>query len=356
MRIIFSAKLMLAAMIPKDSDVNGSNGKGTTSVFNISPGEHDRDADVGIYKSARIGNRVWVDANRDGVQGVEEEGIENVLVELVDMRDSVCVKSRTDDQGLYALGDIAMGDYYVRFTPPFGYRFTRPNRTSDDMDSDVEGRYGYGTTGALLMYPGDDKMHLDAGIYEDFALAVDVIDFGVQLKGNQVAISWLLADESNVEKYVVERKSNSLNEYEAVLKINVDQGSVIKNEHYLVWNQLNSPDIYHYRLRIIEKNGEENLSKTKMVQFLSEEFSLQIGPNPAMDFIDIFAFDQDGGELKVQFWDMVGKLQHGETILLETGRFNRSRIDVHTWPQGPYIVKVMKNGQIAEQRIVTVIR
>jgi len=107
----------------------------------------------------QIGNRVWFDADRDGIQDAGEPALEGVLVELLDehgdpvLRGGVPVTARTDSRGLYYFEVEPGTSYVVRFTA--------------DAGTDVSGLVSYGVTDPaelLLTQPGSGS---DAAVDSD---------------------------------------------------------------------------------------------------------------------------------------------------------------------------------------------
>ena len=73
---------------------------------------------------ASIGDRVWNDADADGIQDTAEAGIPDVTVELYDSGGSLTATTTTGTDGLYAFSNLAPGDYYLVFVAPSGYSFS----------------------------------------------------------------------------------------------------------------------------------------------------------------------------------------------------------------------------------------
>lgn len=85
-----------------------------------------------------IGDRVWFDANGNGLQDEGEEGLSDVEVRLVDETGNVLDSTRTDANGEYKLAKVDQGTYVVWFAPPEGMVFTLNDVGSDDsLDSDA---------------------------------------------------------------------------------------------------------------------------------------------------------------------------------------------------------------------------
>jgi uncharacterized repeat protein (TIGR01451 family) len=91
-----------------DSDASGV-------LATLDAAEHDPTYDFGFYTPCTgvIGDRVWLDTNRNGVQDDGELGISNVTVEL--LQDGTVIRSAvTDADGLYGFGSLCPGTYGVR--------------------------------------------------------------------------------------------------------------------------------------------------------------------------------------------------------------------------------------------------
>jgi hypothetical protein len=123
----------------KDSDANTTDGK--TTCITIGPGVEDLKWDAGMYelpKPAELGDRVWWDANYNGVQDNGEVGIPNVKVELYTCAGELVDTKMTDALGNYFFKNLMPGDYYVKFYAPAGYAFTKKDMGDDNFDSDAD--------------------------------------------------------------------------------------------------------------------------------------------------------------------------------------------------------------------------
>ncbi|MGK7941927.1 MAG: SdrD B-like domain-containing protein, partial [Crocosphaera sp.] len=98
---------------------------------------------VGVELS-KLGDRVWLDADADGIQDVGEDGLAGVTVNLLADVDGdgeieegeVIHTTTTDADGNYHFEVIA-GDYKVQFEQPDGFKASPANQGEDDtVDSD----------------------------------------------------------------------------------------------------------------------------------------------------------------------------------------------------------------------------
>jgi hypothetical protein len=118
-----------------------------------------------------IGDYVWLDANGDGNQDTEEQGIAGVEVRLLDENGDEVDTTVTDKDGAYSFSGPEAGTYVVAFVPPEGMHFTLQDQGLDDsLDSDA--RQEDGRT-EPFGYDGSEDMTRDAGLVAE-ALATTV--------------------------------------------------------------------------------------------------------------------------------------------------------------------------------------
>lgn len=88
-----------------------------SDVFTLRMGEDRTSMDIGSVLPGRLGDRVWLDENANGLQDLEEGGIPNILIELV-RGEEVVASAATDQYGFYFFRDLYPGVYTLRVTYP----------------------------------------------------------------------------------------------------------------------------------------------------------------------------------------------------------------------------------------------
>ncbi|WP_167143930.1 SdrD B-like domain-containing protein [Canibacter zhoujuaniae] len=86
------------------------------------------DRDFGYAKPVRVGDRVWLDKDGDGIQDPAEPGLAGVVVNLLDRKgepvlngDGEPLTATTNEQGLYSFDELPAGTYTVKFDLPAGF-------------------------------------------------------------------------------------------------------------------------------------------------------------------------------------------------------------------------------------------
>ncbi|MER0518140.1 SdrD B-like domain-containing protein, partial [Staphylococcus aureus] len=132
---------------------------GVSSVITVN-GKDNLSADLGIYKPKyNLGDYVWEDINKNGIQDQDEKGISGVTVTLKDENGNVLKTVTTDENGKYQFTDLNNGTYKVEFETPSGYT---PTSVTSGNDTEKDSN-GLTTTGVIK---DADNMTLDSGFYK----------------------------------------------------------------------------------------------------------------------------------------------------------------------------------------------
>ncbi len=151
----------------RDSDVNPSTG--TTGLISLSIGQEDFTWDAGIVvadvNTASVGDFVWNDLNKNGLQDTNEPGIAGTRVFLYDDSNNLVATAITNIFGYYAFSNVMAGVYKIQFIADAIYTYTIPNAgADDDKDSDA-GITGF--TNSFIVNAGDVISNIDAGLFQN---------------------------------------------------------------------------------------------------------------------------------------------------------------------------------------------
>jgi SdrD B-like domain/PKD domain len=155
----------------------GVDGDGTNGNLTV---------DFGLTGTAKLGNFVWQDQNRNGIQDAGEVGIANAVVTLT-YPDGTLLNTTTSGTGAYSFNNLQPGTYNVKFTTPVGYTATLANVTTagatDLNDSDPNAT---GNVTGIVLNAGDNNQTVDAGFYPPLNIFGNVWHDVNGLNNNQI--------------------------------------------------------------------------------------------------------------------------------------------------------------------------
>ena len=164
------------------------NGSGAIDDFCFIPGD-----DVVGPMLGSIGDTVFFDTDRDGIQDAGEGGVEGVTVTLTDSgddgvlgtADDIETVQTTDADGKYLFEDLEGRDYKVTFSDvPDGYGFTSADEGTDEaLDSDADPVTGM--TDVITLAQGEDNLDVDAGLVELLGSLGDTVFYDTDGNGLQ---------------------------------------------------------------------------------------------------------------------------------------------------------------------------
>ena len=208
------------------------------------------DVNFGFVKPASVGDKVWMDVNRDGIQDADEPAMPGVTVTLTradgsavtDASGNPVAAVTTDANGQYKFENLLPGDYKVTFTNPAGYEATVSD-AGDDRGADSNG-----TEAAVSLTQGQDDATVDYGLVGTGVIGdqlfVDVNQNGGSapdagdkpLAGVKVTLTW--TDPGGITRtYETTTDAEGKYKFENLLpgeyKVSVDPETLLKAEPLL---------------------------------------------------------------------------------------------------------------------------
>ncbi len=194
-------------------------GERADGIGNLSAEPNKVGVAIGTCPAAALGDFVWLDTDRNGLQDDGPTGVNGVFVELlapgadgiartaddVLVSTTVTANDASNNPGWYQVPGLAAGNYFVRFAPPPNLEVTLRDAGGDTIDSDVDPVTACSPVVALG--PVESNQTLDMGLVQPATAALgnyvffDVDNDGIQngpadFGVNGVAVK-LFADNGN---------------------------------------------------------------------------------------------------------------------------------------------------------------
>ncbi|WP_169308519.1 SdrD B-like domain-containing protein [Nitratifractor salsuginis] len=176
-------------------DSDGDNGTlnpgfSTIDYTTGGAGKNDHTLDFGFVPPSSLGDYVWVDSNRDGIQNDgANAGIQGVTVHLYKDGQDTGRTATTDGNGKYLFDNLVPGSYHVKFDVPNGY-VVSPKDQGNDETKDSDADPATGATVDTDLSAGENDLTWDMGIYPvaDVSLSKDV-NQSTAYEGNRVTFT-----------------------------------------------------------------------------------------------------------------------------------------------------------------------
>ncbi|WP_448543317.1 SdrD B-like domain-containing protein [Roseiflexus sp.] len=129
----------------------------------------------GLYRTAAVGDRVWLDVNGNGTYdtGVDA-GLPGVTVRLRDASTDVVISTTTTlasgDVGFYGFENVTPGSYVVEFVAPSGFQTVNNGAGSLSVDNDNDAQSN-GRTTPFVLASNQISTTVDAGLIGDGSIS-----------------------------------------------------------------------------------------------------------------------------------------------------------------------------------------
>jgi trimeric autotransporter adhesin len=340
-------------------------------------------------EAMEIGNKVWDDANANGIQDATETGIPGVNV-VLRSPGADGVYGNGDDQ-TWTITTDANGNYYFDATivndnrrpsswlgvsatnsgvlPGFEYRVEiDPSQTTligysatvinssvnnaidnNGILSGTKVMYTLnagGSTAANSVFSND--YNIDFG-FTGVVLPLKQLKVTAVLNENKVDVSWNTIEEFDVKRYYAERSTDG--------KTFTEVGSLSAKGNgsfsYQVTDNISGIEAttIYYRIRVEELNGKTRYSEAVKVN-LSKEISLQVSPNPFTDNINLQVKNEKKTEAKIRIINTAGQVLYNKTMIMEKGMNSVVLNGFSNYSKGMYIVEIAAGEQYATKRLI----
>ena len=361
-----------------DSDVDGSNGPGTTASTWLDPAELDLSWDAGYYKCIPLGDYVWYDSNNNNRQDPSENGINGVRVNLYRVINGITVlydftytghrPGTASDDGYYIFC-APPGDYYVEFEVGSNLSSVSPNSGGSELDSDVTNSNGQNTTGTFTLLSCDERFDIDGGYRIINSISSGFVElpsapasgfshaelagFSGNHQTSHNLLTWRVENDAVIEYYEVSRL-NSENVFTSIGKL------ISSGEGELEVYELEDYDfklgLNQYKLVAYDKEGQLSFERLLDIQATKTiESEIKLYPNITTEFTNLEISVSEVSKLKVSLLGMNGAVISTDLIDTELkAGMNQFRINTDVLNPGIYFMQILIDNNLSTKKLIVI--
>lgn len=205
--------------------------------------------------------------------------------------------------------------------------------------------YSYLKDSVITVTSTTKSVTLPAGAYYVFtnknlrsiALPVQLLSFTAEkTSNNNVQIKWSTSAEINNAYFEIERSSDA-SHFSVIGRVNAQTGTTV--HQYSFTDALPLSGTNYYRLKQVDKDGQEHYSSVVKINFAANNVSWQLYPNPAHNSSSVY-LNENVYKLQLTVTDISGKILYTKTITNAIAG-QQIQLPVQQFASGVYFVKLI---------------
>lgn len=188
-------------------------------------------------------------------------------------------------------------------------------------------------------------------LYSNSPLPVELVFFDGSRNGNKILLQWKTATEKNSSHFIVERTVDG-EHFSEISKVPA-AGNSTQLQHYEAIDETPLNGMNFYRIRQLDKNGEEYYSKLIAVNFSNDTPVLNIVPNPAGNnhfYVSYHA--QLAGVAELVVYDLTGRRVYEENYSVTENEWVHRHVKIPSIKEGLYYVRISNGTEVITQKLI----
>lgn len=186
------------------------------------------------------------------------------------------------------------------------------------------------------------------------SLPVKLSSFSAMLNNSKVDLKWTTESEVNASHFIVEKSLDGVNYSDAGM-VFAYGNATDKTNYSLTDNNINTSraSVIYYRLRSVDIDGKNELSETRIIRIGKQNentVSIVAYPNPVSNEVRITI--PSGWQNKQVSYELIGANGQPVKKTVSANSSQTETLNVSSLTPGFYFVRVICEGQVAQQKIV----
>ena len=183
-------------------------------------------------------------------------------------------------------------------------------------------------------------------------LPVTLLSFNVSAVNSNLLLDWRTSSELNNKGFVILKSEGNTNDFKEIGFVNGAGTSNVEKRYSITDRNIRKGVDYFYKLKQVDLDGHSAFSTTERGRINEDgKFDLVISPNPVANELTVLLNGLSKENFNIILVDMYGR------IISSTSYQNNSsgrsvKLDMQRLPAGMYIVKVIQDNNILQQKVM----
>ncbi len=308
---------------------------------------------------ASVGDYVWVDENKNGLQDKLEPGVPNVMVMLYDSSLNMIATRYTDSTGHYLFDSIPVPASGNKFFVEGFYNIPPNNAYADQMSDSLYPTLNSkldqitGRTKPFELHAGSYRDDIDGGIKSapGIVLPLTIDQFNGAYNNGFIQLKWTTFTEINMDHFDIERSTDGT-DFRQIGRV-MATGNSSQNIKYSFMDILVEKGSNFYRLAMIDKDGNYTYSKVITISVEVKGISvLVVYPNPFSKKVQVKISCEIPERINIRLIDNAGNVVRNQPADLVKGENNVTVRNVDELPGGIYYLEVLADHRSMKTKLV----
>ncbi len=181
-------------------------------------------------------------------------------------------------------------------------------------------------------------------------VAVELLNFNAVLKDKQVDLTWQVADEKDVNHYVIERSFDGKS-FDFLTK-QEKSSTTVHQLSYIAHDGTPQYGVNYYRLKIVENDGKATYSPIRSVLVNEKnKTDFKIYPNPTASILNIQFNTEQSQAVDFELINTVGQAVYSYRLQSREGK-NHLFFNTSLFPVGLYTLKIRQGNVVTVEKVV----
>ncbi len=306
--------------------------------------------DIGITGTGSIGDYLWKDENKNGLQDVGETGLTGQSILLKNAAGTITLAAATTDaNGKYRFDNLIPGSYSIKFP---GINAMTPAPTLVGSNLAINSKPDHTTMSyAVTLALNETNFNVDGGYQSATILPITLGDFNAIYANGFAQLKWNTVAENNTSYFDVERSTNGT-AFTVIGKVNAS-GNSNTNTEYSFSDLTVQKGIDFYRLKMVDIDGNIIYSKVLAMNTDAKGISLLlVYPNPFGQKVQVKIQSEIIEEISIRVLNNSGGIVRAQNEYIQPGDNIIVVNNVADLPGGIYYLEIITFEKTFRTRIM----